>query len=341
VSIRKKPASKYQKSWAVLAALIMIPLLLSSCSTAPTPKVYRVGILSGLQAFAPAAEGFKAKMTELGYVEGQNISYDVQSSDVDRAAYKRILDKFVADKVDLIFAFPHEAARDAKAATQGANIPVVFAIAFTGVDDLVKSVREPGGNITGSRAAGAELASKRLEILLELAPNVKRIFVPYKKDYPIVPIQLETIRPLAASKGVELVEYGSTTLQDLQAELDSFVTADSVSIDAILMIAEPLTVTPDFYSVLGKFSYDHKLPIGGSSINSGGKYATIFGLIPDAKSSGAQAAVLADKIFRGAAAGSIQVTTAETYFLINITAAQDLGVTVPEGLLGQADEIIR
>jgi putative ABC transport system substrate-binding protein len=115
-----------------------------------------VGVLSGLDAFAPAVEGFKSKMTELGYVEGKNITYDVQSTNVDIDAYKSISKKFVADKVDLIFSFPSEASMEAKAATQGTDIPVIFDLAFTDVPEvnLINRVREPGGNITGVRFQG-------------------------------------------------------------------------------------------------------------------------------------------------------------------------------------------
>src|SRR6266516_755689 len=227
-------------------------------------------------------------------------------------AYKSFAKKFVDDKVDMIFVFPTEASMEVKAATQGTNIPVVFTLAFTDVPgvNLIDSVREPGGNITGVRFPSADIASKRLQILLELAPNAKRIFVPYLKGYPNVPGQLDVIRPQAESLGVELIEYAAASPQDLQAELDKYAASSDVGLDAILMIAEPLAITPPFYSVLGKFSYEHKIPIGGALMNTDG-YSSIFGLLPDAKVTGEQAALLADKIFRGAVAGTIPVDTAD------------------------------
>jgi len=88
----------------------------------PEAKVYRVGVLSGLDFFAPAIDGLKNKMTELGYIEGKNIVYDVQKTNVDVDAYRNTVRKFVADKVDVIFVFPTEAAAVAKAGTQGTNI---------------------------------------------------------------------------------------------------------------------------------------------------------------------------------------------------------------------------
>jgi len=331
-----------RSAYRMLIWLIVSCLLLSGCGTTQTAKVYHVGILSGLDAFAPATDGFKSKMTELGYVEGKNIVYDVQKTNVDINVYKTIVQKFVNDKVDLIFTFPTEATMEAKAAAESAKIPVVFCLAFTDVAEikLIDSVREPGGNITGVRFPSLDIASKRLQILLEIAPNAKRIFVPYLKGYPNVPGQLDVIRPQAASQGVELVEFAAGSPPELQAELDKRAASADIGIDAILMIAEPLGITPDFYSPLGKFSYEHKIPIGGALMTTGG-YGSIFGLLPDAKTTGEQSALLADKIFRGTPAGTIPVVTSESSFQINYKAAQALGVKVPDGLLKQADEIIR
>ncbi|HEX6035906.1 MAG TPA: ABC transporter substrate binding protein, partial [Anaerolineales bacterium] len=218
--------------------IAIIAILLSGCTGTQESKQYKVGILSGLDAFSPAIDGFKAKMTELGYVEGENIVYDVQKTNVDISAYKSITKKFVDDKVDMIFVYPTEASMEAKVAAQGADIPVVFTMSFTDVAgvDLIDSIREPGGHITGVRFPSVDIASKRLEILLEMVPNAKRIFVPYLKDYPNVPGQLEAIRPQAKSQNVELIEFAATSPQDLQAELDGFLTSEGVGIDAILMI---------------------------------------------------------------------------------------------------------
>ena len=333
---------RFKKLWMLISIAMIVALLLSGCGQAQETKVYHVGVLSGLDAFGPALDGFKSKMTELGYVEGETIIYDVQSTNVDMDAYTSITKKFVEDKVDMIFVFPTEAAAVAKAATQGTDIPVVFTLSFTDVEgiDLINSVREPGGNITGVRFPSVDIASQRLQILLEMAPNAKRIFVPFLKDYPNVPGQLDVIRSQAQSSGVEIIEFGAASPQDLQAKVDSFVTADGVGIDAILMIAEPLGITPPFYDVLSTFAYDHKLPIGGALMESNGN-SSVFGLLPQAKVTGEQAAVLADKVFRGTPAGTIPVVTADGYFQINYKAAQALGITIPDGLLKRADEIIR
>jgi putative ABC transport system substrate-binding protein len=328
-----------RKLCAILGAMIVATLVFNGCGTSAT-KVYRVGILSGLDFFANTADSFKSKMTELGYVEGQNIVYDVQKTNVDPAAEEQILKKFVADKVDLIFVFPTEVSLVAKKATQGTNIPVVFAQAFIEQGGLVDSVREPGGNITGVRFPGPDLAIKRFEVLRELMPKAKRLWVPYQKGYPNVPPQLEALRPAAATAGVTLEEAPFATVADLQADLQARAKSADIGMDAILMLAEPLTLTPDAFVAIGKFAAEHKLLVGGALITVGG-YSSVFGAMVDNVAVGNQAAPLADKILKGTAAGTIPLASAESFLKINYKAAQTLNLTVPDGLLRQAVEVIR
>ena len=303
-------------------------------------KVYRVGVLSGLEFFADTTDGFKAGMAELGYEEGSNIVYDVERSNIDMAKYGSILRKFVADKVDLIFVFPTEAAMMAKAATKETNIPVVFTNAFIEDTGLVNSVREPGGNITGVRWAGPDLALQRYEIMRELVPQAKRMWIPYQKDYPIVRSQLKALRQTFAADGLTMIELPSNNVSELNAQLRERAGSFDNVTDVILMIVEPLAVTPGCFEVMAKFAAENKIPVGGAFMSIGG-YESLFGLTPQSVPQGKQAAFLADKILRGASAGAIPVVSAESYFQINYKAAKKLGLNVSEGLLGKAKEIIR
>jgi putative ABC transport system substrate-binding protein len=335
----KKSQRKIGHWQAVLVLVIVMGLLVSGCG-APKPKVYRVGVLSGLDYVAVITDGFKAEMAELGYVEGKNIVYDVQKTNFDMAAYQSIVKKFVDDKVDLIFVFPTEASMEAKAATQGTDIPVVFSFAFIEGAGLVDSVREPGGNITGVRYPGPDIAVKRFEIMRELAPGAKRMWVPFQRGYPSVASQLEVLRPAAAAAGVTLIEFPADNAAELQAELDARAASGDIGMDAILFLAEPLAVTPDAFAVMGKFAYEHKVPIGGALMSVEG-YGSVFGVNVDPVKIGKQAAPLADRILKGTKAGTIPVVSGENYFQINYKAAQELGLTVPDGLLSQAAEVIR
>jgi putative ABC transport system substrate-binding protein len=325
--------------WTLFVWVVVFALLLSGCG-AEKPKVYRVGILCGLDYITSIPDGFKAGMTELGYIEGENIVYDIQKTNFEPAKEERILKQFVEDKVDLIFTFPTEVSMAAKAATRGTDIPVLFAFANIEDTGLVNSVREPGGNITGVRYPGPDIAIRRFEIMLELVPQAKRMWIPYQRGYPIVDSQLEVLRPAAASSGVTLVEFPADDAAEIQAELEARAKSADIGMDAILFIAEPLAVTSDAFAVMGKFAAEHKIPIGGALMVVG-DYGSVFGVNVDIVNTGKQAAPLADKILKGIQAGTIPVVSAESYLQINYKVAQELGLTVPEGLLSLADEIIR
>ncbi len=332
------PPARTKRGWLFLA-LILASLLVNGCGE-KKPEVHRVGILCGLGVFAATVDGFKAKMAELGYIEGVSIAYDVHITNFNSAEEERILRKFVADKVDLMLVFPSEVSVTAKTITRGTKIPVVFCQANIEGTDLVNSVREPGGNITGVRYPGPDVALKRFEILRELAPHAKRIWVPYTRKSPIVPAQLAVLRPAAAKAGVSLVEAPADSAADLLADLEKRETMDDIGIDAVLFISEPLARTPAVFPKIGKFASEHGIPIGGVLYSLEG-YSTIFGVATDNIAVGKLAALQANKVLRGIPIGTIPVMSAESYLQLNYKAAMELGLKVPEGLLKQADEIIR
>lgn len=335
-----KPRNTTRIMWMIFISLIIASLFLSGCGEAQAPKVYHIGILSGLDFVADTTNGFKEGMAELGYVEGENIVYDVQQTNFDMDAYRSILQKFVADEVDLIVSFPTEATIEAKLATEGTDIPVVFSFALIEDMNIVNSIREPGGNITGVRYPGVDISVKRLEILLEIMPDAKNILIPYQRDYPIVPPQLEQLRSAAKSTGVTLIELPVNNAEDLQTEFESRLNSGDIGFDAILMIVEPFAVTPDNYSVIAAFAYQNNIPFGGAYVPAG-DYADLFGVDVLSFNSGKDAAVLADKILKGTPAGTIPVASADQYLRIDYKVAQKFGLNVPNGLLKQADEIIR
>lgn len=324
----------------LLALLLILTLLLSGCSGAQQTKQYKVGVLLGLDFIAPIADGFKAGMAELGYVEGENIVYDVQTTNFDMAAYETILKKFVADEVDLILVSPTEATMQAKAITKGMDIPVLFSFAFTEGMGIIDSVGQPGGNITGVRFPGIDITLKRFEIIRKTVPDAKRIWMPFQAGYPIIPPQLEALEPLAKAEGVTLIPFPANNAAELQAELDKRAASDDIGMDAILILVDPLMVAPDAFEVVAKFAYEHKLPFGGAYYSTG-EYTSFFGVNVDFVQSGKLAAPLADKIFKGTKAGTIPAVSPDNFIQIDYKVAREFGLTVPEGIIKQANEIIR
>jgi putative ABC transport system substrate-binding protein len=324
----------------ILVGTVVAAMILSGCGAQAAPKVYRVGILSGLQWFDPIGDGFKAEMTKLGYVEGQNIVYDVHKAYVDPAEQQQILKQFVADKVDLILVFPTEAALMAKEITQGTNIPVVFANAALEGNNLVENVRQPGGNITGVRYPGPDILIKRLEFLHQLAPTANRVLVYYDPNYPNNPPTLELLRPTASTMGITLVEVQATSAEKIKADLQARSAVGDIGIDAILMMSEVVSTGPEAIAAISKFAAQHKVPILGGVMVPGDE-GILLGYAPDAVGVGKAAAPLADKILKGTPAGTIPVISPDSYLHFNYKQAQYFGLTVPEGLLRQAVEIAR
>ncbi|MDP3732554.1 MAG: ABC transporter substrate-binding protein, partial [Candidatus Omnitrophota bacterium] len=256
----------------------------------------------------------------------------------DQTNIQEILKKFLMDKVDLIFVFPLPAAVRAKAAIQGTNIPVVFAICTIEGSNLVKSVRQPGGNITGVRNFGPELVAKRLELLLEIAPNTKRVWVTYDENYPLGQVALNLLRLAAKSLGVELVEVPGSSIADVQADLSARAKAVDIGIDAMMIMSEPISAA-SAYAFISKFASEHKIPLAGLT-NHQVHQGSLFTFFPSEYKCGQLAASLVDKILTGTPAGTIPVVTPEADLRINYKRAKELGLNVSEGLLSRASEII-
>ena len=335
---KSKTNEKARKLWASIAWIVLIALLVSGCGAAK-PKVYHVGIINTNANFAAIGTGFKAEMVALGYV-GQEHRLCSGCCEYRSAEAQRQAKTLVADKVDLIVAFPTPETVAAYQATQGTNIPVVCAYAQLDGTNLIKSVTDPGGNITGVRYPGPETVDKRLETMLEIAPNVKRVWIGYDKNGPNTVVALAALRPLASSLGVKLVEVPATAKADLAADLASHANLADIGIDAIIIMPDDFNASPDGFAVISKFAADHKIPLAGGlpwMIQKG----AIFANGPDLASIGKQAADSADEVLKGTPVGTIPVVTPAQQLYINYKLTQGLGLTVPVGLLTEAAQIIR
>jgi putative ABC transport system substrate-binding protein len=319
--------------------IFVFTALLYGCN-AEKPKVYRVGVLVGFVPFLEVVKEFKTEMGKLGYVEGENIVYDLQKVNVNPADERRAIEKFVADKVDLIFVFPTSATVTAKKVSQGSNIPVVFAMAGIEGNNLVESVRHPGGFVTGVRYPGPDLTIKRFEFLQMLTTNLKRLYITYNPNYPANKIPLSVLRPTLFSLGVKLVEVPVTSVEDIRADLQARDGAHDIGMDATMIMPDDISQSPAGWAVIRKFAMKYKVPVSGAAgvtVHNG----AVFNYAPDLAEAGRLAAPAADKILKGTPAGTIPVVTPEAYLRLNYKLTQELGLKVPENLLHLAQEIIR
>jgi putative tryptophan/tyrosine transport system substrate-binding protein len=337
MNLRRQIKSTWQIT--ISAILLIICTTLGGCGD-KGEKIYKVGILSEVDSFTIIADGFKSKMAELGYIEGKNIIYDIKIANMDPEQEKQAARDFVKDKVDLIFTFPTEASIAAKEATKDTDIPVVFANANIEGTGLIKSVRQPGGNITGVRFPGADNDVMRLSFFPEFAPQAKRILILYDPKYPTTQKVAVALRQAAPSFGITLLEEHITGVEDLKNKLDRRSAQGDIGIDAILIMPEFLNHTPEGFEAIINFTKKHKIPLGGGApftVDQG----AIYTFHPDFFETGMLAATLIDKIFKGTPAGTIPVASPESHLRINYKVMQELGLPVSEGLLSRAKEIIR
>jgi putative ABC transport system substrate-binding protein len=302
-------------------------------------ETYRIGVLwTGGDFFSDLFAAFKEGMTELGYIEGQNIAYDVYEAP-EPVGNEGIVQGYVDNEVDLIFSFATEATIDAKKVAAGTGIPVVFTCAFIEGTHLVDSVSSPGDNITGVRYPTTESAVGRLEYLHEIAPQAERIWVPCLKNYPTVAAQFEEMEPVAEELGVTLIPGPFATPAEVEAYLDERVASADIGMDAIIMLAEPFSITPEVIELVFGFADEYDLPLSSAMVLDE-SYGPVVGFHPTNTKMGSLAAPQVDKVLKGIPAGTIPVVTADNDLRINYKVAQKLGLEVPEGLLDRAIEII-
>jgi len=164
-----------RKSWhALMAALLWT---MAATGTAGAQKIITIGSLNTADQFLDAFNGFKNRMTELGYREGQTVRYEYLNSQGNAEQLRTMTRKLVQDKVDMIVTTSTTGTVAAAKATEGTRIPVVF-LSAANTQLLVKGFSGSGNNLAGISSASLELTGKRFELLKELVPGAKRLVMP-------------------------------------------------------------------------------------------------------------------------------------------------------------------
>jgi putative ABC transport system substrate-binding protein len=302
----------------------------SACQ--PQKKAITVGVVNYRPVTEPTLDGFKAGMTDLGYVEHVDIEY-IYHGPVERIEeLAGIADGFVEDEVDLILAIVSVSASAAKEATDGTDIPVVFAPVTDPLGiGLVERLDQPGGNITGV-TTGSE--ARRLEWLLELAPDIKRVYVPYNPDDPSAAAGLAVAQTAAAELEVELVTHVARD----DAAMVAAANETPSDVDALFILADNLAIAHNDEFVAAALARD--LPLSSPTTEQVENGALVsFGV--NLFNVGRQAARLADLILQGQSPAELPVEQAEFSLTINLKTAEAIGLEIPDEILSQAGRLIR
>jgi putative ABC transport system substrate-binding protein len=298
----------------------------------PATTMRRVGVLApSTQAKVEITlKPFYDQMHQLGWVEGQNIVYDRVYADDQMERLPELAAELVARKPQLIFAPPTPTAVAAKRATQ--TIPIVFGPVSDPVEiGLVASLARPGGNVTGISNISASLGPKRVELLWEIVPSVRRIGLLGDAGNPTTKGEQQALVPLAASLGLTFFVAEASNPVEFDAAIARLVAA---RVDAILAGQAPLVY--DLRTRLIELANQRRLPVIGFP-DAGG----LFGYGASLSDATRRSALVVDKILRGAKPADIPVEQPTLFELVvNLKTAKPLGITIPQSILLRADGVI-
>ena len=231
--------------WTIPVWVVVLSSLLMSCGGTTQTKTYTIGVVNLAPSFdAVIIESFKEGLAELGYVEGENVTYIYEGpAGVDKL--DAVAQGLVEADVDLILSLTTPATKAAQRATADTDIPVVFIPVTDPVGaGIVDSLRNPGGNITGVTFSASEAA--RLRWLLQVAPTIEQIYVFYNPEDQSPVLALEAADAAAAELGIEMItrevrspEEVTTAMENIPEQADAiFFLPDSLVSTRMLDLIE-------------------------------------------------------------------------------------------------------
>jgi putative ABC transport system substrate-binding protein len=303
---------------------------------AQQPKTYRVGVITAGGVWYETIDGLRVGLRKLGLGEGKQLVLDIRDTKGDVKLAEEAARNFEREKVDLIYTTQTSVTIAAKRAT--ADIPIVFcAGADPVVLGLVDSFAKPGGRLVGVYEPGTDLTAKRLEILKEIVPKLRRIVTFYDPRNPVAIESAKLARDeVARLRGVEFVERHFASIEELQAdiralragELDAFFQLS----DAMVSNQAQLIIDTARVKRLPTMFLDH------SSVIKGGlaSYAVSRHEV------GRVSAKYVQRILTGVKPKDLPVEGIDKIDLvINLKTAKQIGLTIPPNVLVRANKVIK
>lgn len=301
-------------------------------------KIFHVGLLQMAPTVAENMEGFKIGMEELGYKEGTNIKYTYRDANGDLTKLKEYAKELADLKPDLIFVNTSPATAEIKKATEGTNIPVVFSMVADPLRaGFIDSIESSGNNLTGTGCDYITIAPKRLEILKQIDPGIKKVLVFYRSEDLSGGPATENILEKAPQIGIQVVAFPIQNKDDIKNYLDKLKLGD---VDAIMDPADSM-VTAGLTEWGITKAAELKIPIMMLSKGEceGGALAC-FGV--DYIDLGKQSSLMANQVLMGISPSSIPTQSPRRFlFIVNLKTADAIGLEIPEDVLQKADLIIR
>jgi len=320
---------------SVILALGSMPLLTRGVFSQTAVRARRVGLLSAAAPFTDTSEvvvGLTAGFSKRGYVVGSSLLFERRAAEAHPDRLPRLVDD-LKSQTDIMITNAYAAARVIK---DRSNVPVV---AITGADPvatgLIDSLARPGGKITGIGEVAAELSAKRLEVLKDTFPGLRKIAMLWNANDLGMTWRYKNAEAAARTLGFEIQPLGVREPEDFAAAFAAMVRDRP---DAILMVTDALTGLNR--KRVFEFAAEQKLPAiyeYDFLVRDGG----LMSYGPDMREVYDRAADLADRILRGASPADLPFEQPTRFRLvINKKTLETLGLTIPAAMLMRADEVV-
>lgn len=330
MSVRYAHLRKQSFLVSIMVLIAGLTMLVISCDR--KPGVFQIGItqITSHPGIDAIHDGFVDGMTEAGYVDGENVKYDFQNAQGEMSNAQKIAQKFVGDKVDLIFSISTPSSQAVAKATK--TIPIIFGAVTDPISaGLVSSVEKPGGNITGTSDVWPY--KDQIALLLKIDPDVKKLGVVYNPGESNSAFAMGLIEQACKELGLELITASVSGTAEVYNAARSLVGR----VDALYSSADN-TVISAIESLI-KTAQTAKIPCiaGESDSVERGALAT-WGT--NYYEIGKESAKLAVRVLKGENPGDIPVIReTNTDLYINMKAAEAMGVSIPEDLVSKAKQI--
>jgi len=321
----------------LIAAGALLAAPLRGFAQQPAATMPRIGFLgvSTPAAWAPRVDAFRAGLRDLGYVEGKNIVVEFRFAQGRYDRLPELAAELVRLKVDVIVTHSAPGALAAKQATAANPIPVVM----TNVGDavgwgIVPSLARPGGNITGDTFFVTELVAKRLEVLKDAIPHVRRVAVLANPDNAAMGQSVQAMEIAAKELNVSLLRFHARGPADLDG---AFAAMAKEGVDALAVI-EDVALIPSSRRI-AELAVRQRLP--SISFIEYADAEGLFGYGVDFLALYRRAPVFVDKILKGAKPADIPIERPTRFdFVINMKTARALGLTISTATRLRADRVI-
>jgi putative tryptophan/tyrosine transport system substrate-binding protein len=325
-----------QFSFYVLAGMLAlaVPLTTTGQQPAKIPRIAYV-YLYELGPSAPYLDDFRQGMRELGWIEGKNIIIEYRNAGANPEKLAAVMRELVDSKIDVIVGACTPEAKAAQKVTS--TIPIVFAATADPVKaGVVASLGRPGGNATGLAVQLLELSGKRIALLKEVSPGLKRATVLWNPVRPDNAPEVAALQEAARNLGFMVESQQVRSRDEMDVAFDAILKGKG---QAVTESGDPLLASETRRIV--DFATSARL----LTIFDDRSYVDAGGLMsygPNLPAQHRRAAYYVDKILKGAKPADLPVEQPTKFELvINLKAAKAIGVTIPQAVLLQADEVIR